>query len=63
MDPANSRSPENITPGTSWSPYGARKVTDPRVWPGRVVDHELQAGQLERLAVGELRTSSGSANS
>ena len=33
---------------------GSRNSTDPPVWPGRVVDGDLQAGERQRRAVGQL---------
>ena len=53
IEPAKSRSPENISSETSCSAYGVRKVTEPRVARG-VVDQEREGGKLEHLLVGEL---------
>ena len=54
IEPAKSRSPENITSEMSSAAYGERKVTEPSVWPGVWSTTKRRPGQLELLQVREL---------
>ena len=61
IEPANSRSPENITSETSsTSGYGERKVTEPSVWPGVWSTANLMPASSSSCRSPSSRTSSGS---
>ena len=56
IEPAKSTSPDRHSSSASnGEPApGSRNSTDPPVWPGRVVDGDLQPGDRDRAAVGQL---------
>ncbi len=59
MEPANSRSPEKNTEGTSVV-SGIRKVTDPLVWPGAWATENSRPASRSAEPSASSRTSSGS---
>ena len=65
MDPAKSRSPENMTwlisPGAA--PYGVRKVIEPGVWPGVWSTLNVRPASSRSAPSPISVTASGSANS